>query len=139
MDNDICDGVKILCERMETNPEDFWYDGKFHTFGKEIDDYLADPVGPKSRMHIFNDVEREMLVVSYKKLCRTFYTRKVIETLVTEPEKEKLKGARKRNADLRAALLDDLNSAFDKEYNHMTDTYRYVAKGRYNFDENPWT
>lgn len=135
---DICDGVKILCERMGTNPEDFDYDGRFYDYGQEILSAIeADPDTLARRMRFFTQAERDMLTTAYSNMVRATYTRRVIETLVAEPQ-PKRKGPIS-NSWLAKDAMDGLNLAFDKAYaeNHETDSYVYKAKDRYQLDL-PW-
>ena len=132
---DICDGVKILCDRMETNPEDFEYNGKFHHFGQEIERTFEEDKHYRALMY-FTDAERDALHSAFRKMKRTNFTRVVIETLVAEPEPQEPLKARSTGRPLtseamREAVLGDLNTAFDKEY------AVYKAKDRYQLDL-PW-
>lgn len=138
----ICDGVKILCERMETNPEDFEHGGKFYYYGQEIDQYLVDGETRKHRMGIFNREELDMLTGSYKNMAKARYTRSVIETLVEAPAEVEQPKPSKRGGPLttkaiRESLKEDLNKAFATEYDTYSDTFKYKAVGRYDLPD-PW-
>lgn len=142
---DICDGVKILCERMDTHPDDFGYNGKFYEYGREIDEMIVRPEKTQHRLTFFTQAERDMLATAYKNFVRNYYTRCVIETLVDapdEPEKPRPKrGGPISTATLRKEIQEDLNKAFEKEYDTYSDTLKYKAVGRYAFDEelpDPW-
>ena len=136
---DICDGVKILCERMDTNPEDFDYEGKFYTFGNEIDEMIIHPEKVRHRLTFFTQTERDMLTTAYKNFVRAHYTRQVIETLTSTAEVEQPKPSKKGGPLTRAKIINEslaqLNTEFDKSY----ITYR--AKDRYAFGDelpDPW-
>ena len=145
---DICDGVRILCERMETNPEDFGYNGKFYEYGREIDETIVRPEKTQHRLTFFTQAERDMLTAAYKNFVRNYYTRCVIETLTSTAEFDQPKPALKpkrggpiSTATLRKEIQEDLNKAFDKEYDTYSDTLKYKAVGRYAFGDelpDPW-
>lgn len=144
---DICDGVRILCERMDTNPDDFGYGGKFYEYGHEIDEMIVRPEQIRHRLTFFTQAERDMLTAAYKNFVRNHYTRCVIETLtsaaeveVEQPKPSKRGGPLTTEA-IRKELQEDLNKAFAKEYDTYSDALKYKAKDRYAFGDelpDPW-
>lgn len=150
MEDEISDGVKILCDRMESNPEDFLeteYDlstmhrklGKFYYEGKQIESLAKGEIAGKETFWYLNDTEKAMLVKAYVAMERRLATQRVVEKLLTtdEPAPEvKRKGPLTKSWITKEAL-ENLNIAYAE--NHATDSLVYKAKDRYNFDENPWT
>lgn len=155
MEDEISDGVKILCERMESNPEEFLdqpYDpntfdrklGKFYYDGKNIE---AMAKGESETVFWYlSPAEKQALVAAYVRMIRTEHTRAVIERLLEEPEPEidVAKAMRSVNrplttAQIQTQALRDLNASFDEAYakNHVTDSLIYKATGRYDIP-NPW-
>lgn len=78
MSEDICDGVRILVERMKTNPEEFAADfGKWDGLVKtawheEVTDWAA----------ALNPTEIEMLKEARRKIYREKFTAQVMSTLL---------------------------------------------------------
>lgn len=149
MEDEISDGVKILCERMESNPEEFLdqpYDpntfdrklGKFYYDGKNIE---AMAKGESETVFWYlSPAEKQALVTAYVRMIRTEHTRTVIERLLDKPEPEidVAKAMRKANRPLtKAQIVNDslqlLNKSFDEAYakNHETDSLVYRARDRY--------
>ena len=78
MSEDICDGVKILVERMKTNPEEFTED-----FGKW--DGLVNPPWHTDLsiwLKALNDAEIAMLQEGMRKIYREMFTARVMKTLL---------------------------------------------------------
>jgi len=149
MEDEISDGVKILCERMESNPEEFLdqpYDpntfdrklGKFYYEGKNIE---AMAKGESDTVFWYlSPAEKQALVAAYVRMIRTEHTRVVVERLLVKPEPEidVAKAMRKANRPLtKAQIVNDslkcLNESFDAAYakNHTADSLVYRASGRY--------
>lgn len=78
MSEDICDGVKILVERMKTNPEEFADDhGKWgglikNAWYEDVTDWAA----------ALNPTEIEMLKEARRKVYREKFTAHVVSTLL---------------------------------------------------------
>lgn len=149
MDEEVCDGVKILCERMENNPEDFGegpinphsFDrslGKYYYEGRTIEGLArGSPEALESYWHL-NQAERDALVASYKTMMRNEFTRRVVEKLLEQPEPEVdvAKAIRKANSPVTVQQIQNeslalLNRSFEEAYDHTTDTMKYKALGRY--------
>ena len=152
MEDEISDGVKILCDRMENNLEDFLetdFDpstlhrklGKFYYEGKQIESLAKGEIAGKETFWYLNDTEKAMLVKAYVAMERRLATQRVVEKLLTtdEPAPEVKRKGPLTKAQIVKDSLAQLNREFDKAYaeNHATDTYRYVAKDRYQLDL-PW-
>jgi hypothetical protein len=151
MDNEISDAVKILCDRMENNPEDFLETefnpstlhrglGKYYYEGKTIEALAkGEPAGAEA-LWFLNETERTMLVHAYRNMMRHSHTTHIVGKLLDKPEPE-LGHQEKRakpltTAQIQTQTLRDLNASFDKSYakNHETDSLVYKATGRYNLD-----
>ena len=79
MSEDICDGVKILVERMRTNPEEFTADyGKWDGLVKTAwDENVTDWAAA------LNPTEIAMLKEARRKIFREKFTAQVMKTLLT--------------------------------------------------------
>jgi len=152
MEDEISDGVKILCERMESNPEEFLdqpYDpntfdrklGKFYYEGKNIEEMAK---GESETVFWFlSPAEKQALVAAYVRMIRTEHTRVVVERLLDKPEPEPEKkytgqGVRAGKSVLTKAQMTNeslklLNESFDEAFskNHETDSLIYKSAGRY--------
>jgi hypothetical protein len=79
MSEDICDGVKILVERMKTNPEEFMEDfGKWDGLIKTPWDENVTDWGAA-----LNPTEIAMLKEARRKILREKFTAQVMKTLLT--------------------------------------------------------
>ena len=156
---EISDGVKILCDRMESNPEDFsdgplnpnTFDrsmGKFYYDGREIESLAKGEAAGKENFWYLNETEKAMLVKAYVDMRRRWATQRVVEKLLAEPEPEVdvAKAIRNANRPLtKAQMVNDalqlMNKSFDETYakDHNTGTIKYKALGRYStgWDGNP--
>ena len=156
MEDNICDGVKILCERMDSNPEDFTeYPidapsglpngmGKFHYDGRLIERLARGEHDAHEAYWYLTQAEKDALISSYKKMMRQEFTRATVEKLLEQPESELdvAKAVRKANRPLTKAQMTNeslklLNESFDEAFskNHVTDSLVYKATGRY---DPPW-
>lgn len=164
MDEEISDGVKILCDRMESNPEEFLeqpyepntFDrklGKFYYDGKNIEAMAKGEADHK--YWYLTAVERQALITAYLRMIRTEHTREVIERLLDkEPEEAQqalpkgLKPISKQS--MINSMTPALDSMFTKEYERYreeqyqkaeADLLKYKASGRYTMSHDipdPW-
>ena len=155
MDDEISAGVRILCERMENNPEEFEeteYNpstmyrklGKFYYDGREIESLAKGEAAGKENFWYLNEAEKAMLVKAYVDMRRRWATQKVVEKLLAEPEPEPEPVRYKGNGPLtKTQIINEslslLSKSFDEAYpeNHETDSLLYKATGRYEIP-NPW-
>lgn len=163
MDEEISDGVKILCERMENNPEDFVeseFDpstlhrklGKYYYEGKTIEALAkGEPAGAEALWYL-NETERIMLVRAYRNMMRNSHTAHVVGKLLEQPapEVDVAKAIRNANSPLTTGqlikeLTPGLDEMFSKEYeryrSEKLDALKYKAAGRYStgWDGKPLT
>jgi len=152
MSEEICDGVRILCERMENNPEDFIKSefnpstmeqtlGKFYYEGRNIEGLAkGHPDAIEGYWHL-TQAERDALVQSYKNMMRNEFTRRVVEKLLDAPAPEQeirftTQGRNVGKSILTTAQIQNeslrlLNKSFEDAYNHSADALKYKASGRY--------
>ena len=137
MDEEICDGVKILCERMENNPDDFedgsfnpsTFDrslGKFYYEGRSIEGLAKNNPDAQETFWHLNQAEKDALVESHKKMMRNAFTRRIVERLLDTPEP-----VSKPMAQAPRAGKSIFDGAFDKVFDHNAQVVRYRAKDRY--------
>jgi hypothetical protein len=84
------EGVKILIERMESNPEDFLWEGKFHVQAVQMGRAFSPEGSAKeaSDLWYLDTDDFEQLRVAYCKYLQNQFTATVVETLFTEPKQE---------------------------------------------------
>jgi hypothetical protein len=96
--SEFCAGVKILLERMKSNPEDFElidYDpsilhsvkGRFYRFAQSLDDVI---LGKQDKNNLWRDwqyftkEERQALIDGFKEMKRTKFDKMVMERVFDE-------------------------------------------------------
>ena len=96
--SEFCVGVKILLERMKSNPEDFelhQYDmptmqgvkGRFYDFAQSIEGIILGTVEkgkPWRDWQYFTDEERKALIEGFKAMKRTKFDEKIMERVFDE-------------------------------------------------------
>lgn len=90
------DGVKLILDRLKTNPEDFLPSGRF----RSVADNLMELAGgrserlrvssePSTPLYFLTDEERQLLRNAWIKCAREQFTVRILETLMAEkPESE---------------------------------------------------
>jgi len=96
--SEFCAGVKILLERMQSNPEDFEmiaYDmgmgrdvrGRFYDFAQSIEEIILGKNNkdrPYRDWHYFTDEERQALLGGFKEMKRAKFDKSVMERVFDE-------------------------------------------------------
>jgi hypothetical protein len=96
--SEFCAGVKILLERMKSNPEDFelhQYDiptmqgvkGRFYDFAQSIEGIILGTVEkgkPWRDWQYFTDEERQALIEGFKEMKRVKFDEKIMERVFDE-------------------------------------------------------
>jgi len=96
--SEFCAGVRILLERMQSNPEDFeviQYDigmgrdvrGRFYDFAQSIEGIILGTVEkgrPYRDWHYFTDEERQALIAGFKGMKRAKFDKKIMERVFDE-------------------------------------------------------
>jgi hypothetical protein len=96
--SEFCAGVKILLERMKSNPEDFeiiQYDigmgrdvrGRFYNFAQSIEGIILGTVEkgrPYRDWHYFTDEERQALIDGFKEMKRAKFDKEIMERVFDE-------------------------------------------------------
>ena len=86
MSEEICEGVKMLIERMQTNPEDFGYGGRLHGYRNTMEEVLR--CSPAEQpMWFLNETEKKALVDAYTAMHKQNFTAGVVQSILSpEPE-----------------------------------------------------
>lgn len=95
--SEFCAGVKILLERMKSNPEDFekhdydmatnnFIEGRFYDFAKLIGQvvYAGETERPWADWHCFTEEERQALIAGFKEMKRTQFDKSIMERVFDE-------------------------------------------------------
>jgi len=69
MSEELCDGVKMLIERMQNNPEDFDYTGRLYEHHNMINELSEVPKGHQ-RLWFLNDAEKKALMNATKRCTK---------------------------------------------------------------------
>jgi len=86
MSEEICDGVRMLIERMQTNPEDFEYGGKLHGYRNTMEEVLRYPPSEQP-MWFLSEAEKKALVKAYTDMHKQVFTTGVVQAILApEPE-----------------------------------------------------
>ena len=95
--SEFCAGVKILLERMKSNPEDFeqhdydmatnnFIEGRFYYVAKSIGQivYTRDTERLWPEWHCFTEGERQALIAGFKEMKRTKFDKEIMEQVFDE-------------------------------------------------------
>lgn len=85
MSEELCDGVKMLIERMQTNPEDFDYGSRLVEYQRMVDELFETPKGHQ-RLWFLNDAEKQALMNAYREMHKTKFTACVVQDILNPPE-----------------------------------------------------
>lgn len=87
MSEEICDGVKMLIERMQTNPEDFEYGGKLHGYRNTMEEVLHNPPAHQP-VWFLNETEKKALIKAYTDMHKQVFTTGVVQAILNPPKPE---------------------------------------------------
>lgn len=96
--SEFCAGVKILLERMKSNPEDFELiehdmptlesiKGRFYQFAVDMEHVIlgtVDKERPWKEWQYFTEEERQALIDGFKEMKRTKFDKKIMERVFDE-------------------------------------------------------
>jgi hypothetical protein len=127
------EGVQILIDRMESNPEDFVRQPRYYTHGDEaprfmhiadaLESILAGGGGRDPFMHLTAE-EKAALLVAYRKMMRQAFTATVIAKLFEQKEEPEVdsKGKQVRITTKAPALGAGFGNAAFKEFTRQNRT-----------------
>lgn len=119
-------GVEILIARMETNPEDFDYGGRFSTYGETLSEMANGLTQSVRVLYFLPEEDRTALIGAWNEHMRQKFTNKVMQTLVEDPpqlaeqKKESLVQTQAQYRQMRAdQQLQSVNNSYNNPYqNH---------------------
>jgi hypothetical protein len=125
IEKEFSQGVKILLERMESNPEDFvgsdeppYHPPKFGMFSDLMKDVIrGDRVRNWEDWYLFTKAEQSALIQTYKNMMRARFDQGIMRKLLEEREESpRSKGAKPLTIDrITREALETLEKEFDKE------------------------
>jgi len=122
MSEELCDGVKMLIERMQNNPDDFDYTGRLYEHHHMINELFETPQGHQ-RLWFLSDVEKKALVDAYREMHKTKFTAGVVQSILNPPDYDINMDRPYRNSrtliaskEMMQQAKKILNEQFDKEY-----------------------
>jgi hypothetical protein len=123
MSEELCDGVKMLIERMQNNPEDFEYGGKLHGYRNTMEEVLRYPPSEQP-MWFLSEAEKKALIKAYTDMHKQVFTSGVVQAILApEPDYDINMDRPYRNRSsiitpqkIMTDSLAILNDEFDKEY-----------------------
>jgi len=123
MSEEICEGVQMLLDRMEHNPEDFEYEGKLYGYRNTMEEVLNAPPAHQP-LWFLNETEKKALSDGYREMHKQIFTAKVIQDVyrpapdydinMDRPYRNKSNIITPQSVFKEATEL--LNQEFDKEY-----------------------
>lgn len=122
MSEELCDGVKMLIERMQNNPDDFDYTGRLYEHHSMINELSEVPKGHQ-RLWFLSDVEKKALIDAYKEMHKTKFTAGVVQAILNPPEYDinmdrpyQKPSTMLAPPSMMKQAREILNQEFDKEY-----------------------
>ena len=122
MSEELCDGVKMLIERMQNNPEDFDYMGRLYEHHNMVNELFEVPKGHQ-RLWFLSDVEKKALVDAYKEMHKTKFTAGVVQSILSPPDYDINMDRPYRNSStiltskaMMEQVQQTLSEQFEKEY-----------------------
>lgn len=85
MSEELCDGVRMLIERMQTNPDDFAYGSRLYEFSNMASELMDE--NAHHRLWFLSGVEKQELITAYKNMHKHNFTANVVQSIFApEPE-----------------------------------------------------
>ena len=81
---EINEGVRILCEQMESNPDAFTYEGKFAGVASMMNRVVRGDVADEYWQ--FSEAEKQMLFTAYRTMSRQQFTASIVHALMAPKE-----------------------------------------------------
>jgi len=130
IEKEFSQGVKILLERMENNPEDFMRDfdikpPKFGIFADLMRDVLrGNRVKDWDDWYLFTKAEQSALIEGYKSMMRSRFDQGIMKRLLDEPEEKVRFGEKNYNLGTPLTIDQITNEALNilgKELSNSID------------------
>jgi len=84
MNDEICEGVKMLLDRMQNNPEDFDYEGRLYGYRNTMEEVLRNPPADQPMWYL-NQTEIKALIDGYTAMHKQKFTAQVVHDILRPP------------------------------------------------------
>ena len=81
MSEEICEGVKMLLDRMQNNPEDFDYEGQLYGYRNTMEEVLRHPPADQPMWYL-NQTEIKALIDGYTAMHKQKFTAQVVHDIL---------------------------------------------------------
>ena len=123
MSEEICEGVKMLLDRMQNNPEDFDYEGRLYGYRNTMEEVLRNPPADQP-MWFLNQTEVKALIDGYTAMHRQKFTAQVVHDILKPAPEYDINMDRPYRSPRSLIATQNmvkeaeelLNKEFDKEY-----------------------
>jgi hypothetical protein len=84
MAEEMCEGVKMLLDRMQNNPEDFDYEGRLYGYRNTMEEVLRHPPADQPMWYLNQTVIRA-LIDGYTAMHKQKFTAQVVHDILRPP------------------------------------------------------
>jgi hypothetical protein len=81
MSEEICEGVRMLLDRMQNNPEDFDYEGRLYGYRNTMEEVLRHPPADQPMWYL-NQTEIKALIDGYTAMHKQKFTAQVVHDIL---------------------------------------------------------
>jgi len=123
MAEEICEGVKMLLDRMQNNPEDFDYEGRLYGYRNTMEEVLRHSPADQPMWYL-NQTEIKALIDGYTAMHKQKFTAQVVHDILRPPPEYDINMDRPYQKpstmvvpqNMLAAANKLINEEFEKEY-----------------------
>jgi hypothetical protein len=138
MTREPCDFVKLVLQRMDSNPEEFENYGRWNTLCEALERYAGAytgnrPVPDRNVMWAYDEFEVDLMVAKYREIYRAREYKSMLKSILAGPEQKAewegtisgsqyttaLRGGVISNSVLQQGALNQINSSFDEAYKNV--------------------
>jgi hypothetical protein len=140
--NEPCDFVKLVLQRMDSNPEEFEHYGRWNSLCEGLERYAGAytgnrPVPDRNVMWAYDQFEVDLMVAKYREIYRAREYKSMLKSILAGPEPKEgylirdanmaastltgsaLSGGVISNSILQQTATAQLNANFDEAYRNM--------------------
>jgi hypothetical protein len=143
--NEPCDFVKLVLQRMDSNPEEFEHYGRWNSLCEGLERYAGAytgnrPMPDRNVMWAYDEFEVDLMVAKYREIYRAREYKSMLKSILAGPELKEdyllkegslgvgaknmasstnVRGSVISNAVLQQTATAQLNANFDEAYRNM--------------------
>jgi hypothetical protein len=140
--NEPCDFVKLVLQRMDSNPDEFEHYGRWNSLCEGLERYAGAytgnrPIPDRNVMWAYEQFEVDLMVAKYREIYRAREYKSMLKSILAGPEPKAewgstepgpqyarntataLRGGLISNAVLQQTATAQLNASFDEAYRNM--------------------